>query len=53
MATLLKIAKAFDCALDVRFIPYTKLAELTLDNSPETLSVEPFQKILSFIKAVP
>ena len=44
MATLLKIASAFDCALDVRFIPFRKLAELATDNSPDALSVEPFQE---------
>lgn len=50
MATLLKIASAFDCALDVRFIPYSKLAELTADNSPAALSVEPFQETVKFTK---
>ncbi len=37
LETLTKIANAFDCALQVRFIPYSKLARDSDDLSPEAL----------------
>lgn len=39
---LVKIAHAFDCALRVKFIPYSALAEEVLDTSVEALTVTPF-----------
>lgn len=43
IATLLKIAHAFKCALEVKFIPYSKFANNIQDNSPKALYAEPFQ----------
>ncbi len=34
IGALVKIAHAFDCALSVRLIPYSKLAEMAQDTSP-------------------
>jgi transcriptional regulator with XRE-family HTH domain len=35
--TLIQIAQVFDCALQVRFIPYSRLAMESEDLSPEAL----------------
>lgn len=40
--TLVKIADSFDCALSVRFVPYSELARQSADLSPEALIAEPF-----------
>lgn len=45
--TLVKIANAFDCALQVRFIPYSKLARDSNDLSPEALYVRPYTEEIS------
>ena len=42
LAMLTKIAHAFDCALRVKLIPYSTLAEETQDTSVEALTVAPF-----------
>lgn len=42
LETLISVAKAFDCALSVRFVPYSELAKQSADLSPEALVVEPF-----------
>lgn len=39
---LLKIAHAFNCALRVKFIPYSKLVEETSDTSDQALYAAPF-----------
>lgn len=40
--TLISIANVFDCALSVRFIPYSALARESEDLSPEALFAAPF-----------
>jgi len=45
--TLVKIANAFDCALQVQFIPYSKLARDSDDFSPVTLYVSPYSEEIS------
>lgn len=42
LETLMSVANAFDCALSVRFVPYSELARQSEDLSPEALLVEPF-----------
>ncbi|MBU1690510.1 MAG: helix-turn-helix domain-containing protein [Gammaproteobacteria bacterium] len=42
LETLTKIANAFDCALQVRFIPYSKLARDSDDLSPKALYAESY-----------
>ena len=42
LETLLKIAHAFDCALSVKFIPYSHLALESEDLRPEALLAAPF-----------
>lgn len=39
VTTLLELAKAFDVALSVRFVPFSELARQSLDLSPEALTV--------------
>ena len=39
LAMLTKVAHAFDCALRVKLIPYSQLAQETQDTSPEALTV--------------
>jgi len=41
--SLIKIAHAFDCALSVRLIPYSKLAEVTEDTSDAAYYVNSYQ----------
>ncbi|MFP3643375.1 helix-turn-helix domain-containing protein [Paraburkholderia sp. SIMBA_054] len=41
--TLVKIAHAFDCALSVRFVPYSQLAVESEDLSPEALYATPYE----------
>lgn len=43
VSTLLKIAHAFKCALDIRFVPYSKMAGLIENNSPLSLYAEDFE----------
>lgn len=43
VATLLRIAHAFKCALDIRFIPFSKMALLVENNSPTSLYAEKFE----------
>lgn len=40
--TLVKIANAFDCALQVHFIPYSRLAQDSSDLSPASLYADPY-----------
>lgn len=40
---LIKIAHAFDCALSIRLIPYSKFAEITKDTSDDVLAVESYE----------
>ncbi len=42
IAVLVKVAHAFECALRVKLIPYSVLAEEIQDTSPETLTVASF-----------
>ena len=42
LAMLTKVAHAFDCALQVKLIPYSQLAQETQDTSPEALTVASF-----------
>ena len=42
LAMLTKVAHAFDCALQVKLIPYSQLAHETQDTSPEALTVASF-----------
>ncbi|HEV2612511.1 MAG TPA: helix-turn-helix transcriptional regulator [Noviherbaspirillum sp.] len=44
LETLVKMAHAFDCALSVRFIPYSKLAEESQDLSPAALYAPSFEE---------
>lgn len=41
--SLIKIAHAFDCALMVRLIPYSKLAEITKDTSDSAYLAVPYE----------
>jgi transcriptional regulator with XRE-family HTH domain len=45
--TLLKIATAFDCALSLRFVPFSKVAIEAADLSPEALVVASFDQEMS------
>ncbi|HXA48566.1 MAG TPA: helix-turn-helix transcriptional regulator [Burkholderiaceae bacterium] len=40
--TLVSVANAFDCALSVKFIPYSKLAEDSEDLGADALYAAPF-----------
>ena len=51
ISTLLKLASAFDIALLVKFIPFTRLLEEFKDNSPEALSAKSFSEELPDIAA--
>jgi transcriptional regulator with XRE-family HTH domain len=42
--SLVKIAHAFDCALVVRLVPYSKLAELTKNTSKEAFLAASFEQ---------
>lgn len=41
---LIRLARAFDCALLVKFVPYSKLAEESKDLSPTALFAAPYAK---------
>jgi transcriptional regulator with XRE-family HTH domain len=41
--TLVKLAHAFDCALSVKFVPYSQLALESEDLSPEALHAESYE----------
>jgi transcriptional regulator with XRE-family HTH domain len=47
MATLLKLAQAFDVALLVKFVPYSRLLKEVENLSPEALSAASFESELS------
>lgn len=47
---LIKIAHAFDCALSVRLIPYSKFAELTKETSDDVFIVPSYENELKSIK---
>lgn len=55
--TLLKVAHALDCALSVRLISYSRLAEESEDLSPEALYAAPYhvekQSISAYTYGVP
>ena len=51
ISTLLKLASAFDIALLVKFIPFTRLLEEFKNNSPEALSAKSFSEELPNITA--
>ena len=51
ISTLLKLASAFDIALLVKFIPFTRLLEEFKDNSSEALSAKSFSQELPDITA--
>lgn len=42
--TLLKLAEAFDCALSVRFVPFSELACESQDLSPQALYAAPYSE---------
>jgi ribosome-binding protein aMBF1 (putative translation factor) len=46
LETLVKIANAFDCALQVKFIPYSTLARESEDLSPENLYAKSYTEEL-------
>lgn len=45
--TLVKVAHAFDCALQVKFVPYSKLARDSVDLSPATLYAPSYSEEMS------
>jgi transcriptional regulator with XRE-family HTH domain len=51
ISTLLKLASAFDIALLVKFVPFTRLLKEFKDNSPEALSAKSFSEELLDIAA--
>src|SRR5437660_11155497 len=51
ISSLLKLASAFDVALLVKFVPFTRLFEEFEDTSPETLSAKSFMEELPDIAA--
>ena len=42
--TLLKLAEAFDCALSLRFVPFSELACESQDLSPQALYAAPYSE---------
>jgi len=50
--TLVKVAHIFDCALSVKFIPYSKLAEESADLTNEALTADSFESELNKIYGV-
>jgi transcriptional regulator with XRE-family HTH domain len=54
ITTLLELAKAFDVALSVRFIPFSELEHQSQNLSPETLCVARFRdEMLSDASSIP
>jgi transcriptional regulator with XRE-family HTH domain len=49
IATLMKIAHAFDCALRVTLISYSRLAQEVEDTSDQSLYAAPFEDELHLI----
>jgi ribosome-binding protein aMBF1 (putative translation factor) len=45
--TLVKIAHVFDCALQVKFVPYSKLARESVDLSPAAIYAPPYSEEMS------
>jgi transcriptional regulator with XRE-family HTH domain len=52
IGALVKIAHAFDCALLVRLIPYSKLAEIAQDTSVNAFFAKPYEKEIKEISHV-
>ena len=50
--TLLRLAAGFDCGLDVRFIPYSRVLDNSFNNSPEALSVPSFEEEVAQIEDI-
>lgn len=50
ISTLLALAEAFDCALDVRFVPFSKFYELNVDTSPRALFAKEFEDDIKAIE---
>jgi transcriptional regulator with XRE-family HTH domain len=50
IGALVKIAHAFDCALLVRLIPYSKLAEISQDTSPSAFMSPSYESEIKEIK---
>lgn len=48
--TLISIANIFDCALSVRFIPYSTLSRESEDLSPEALYADPYSEEISTLE---
>lgn len=44
LETLVKIANAFDCALQIKFIPYSKLAKDSADLTPAALYAKSYEE---------
>ena len=49
--TLVSVAQAFDCAVSLRFVPYSALARESQDLSPEALYAAPYPEEISTSKA--
>lgn len=49
--TLVSVAQAFDCAVSLRFVPYSVLARESQDLSPEALYAAPYSEEISTSKA--
>ncbi|HEY6390183.1 MAG TPA: helix-turn-helix transcriptional regulator, partial [Bryobacteraceae bacterium] len=43
LTTLLRLAAGFDCGLDVRFVPYSRVLNNSFNNGPEALRVPSFE----------
>ena len=52
IGTLVRVAHAFDCALRVKLIPYSQLAEEVADTSDEALYAAPFSEELQYIETL-
>ena len=50
--TLLRLAAGFDCGLDVRFVPYSRVLDNSFNNSPEVLRVPSFEEEIAEIDDV-
>lgn len=53
VAMLTRIAHAFDCALRIKLIPYSELAEDVVNTSVEALTVKAFSEEVCLINRVP
>jgi transcriptional regulator with XRE-family HTH domain len=50
LTTLLRLAAGFDCGLDVRFVPYSRVLNNSFNNGPEALRVPSFDDEFSLEK---